>query len=195
MAQSLPKTFSAAVVVDKGQELTLKELELKGPGKGEVLVKVLACGICHSDALMRDGYLPNAFPRVAGHELVGDVVAIGEGVTRFKSGDRVGGPWHGGMQRPCSIPLPPALDLAHAGLTNSLSTPTGHDGQCRSCQRGRFQACVNEQINGVTRDGGYAEYVLLLEEAVVRVPADLDPAETAPLLCAGVTVFNGMRKL
>ncbi|KAK1497367.1 alcohol dehydrogenase GroES-like domain-containing protein [Colletotrichum cuscutae] len=87
-------------------------------------------------------------------------------VSRFRGGERVGGAWHG-----------------------------GHDGTCATCQLGQFQSCQNGSINGVTRDGGYAEYVTLRAQAVVRVPADLDPAETAPLLCAGVTVFNGIRKM
>lgn len=75
------------------------------------------------------------------------------------------------------------------------SIHTGHDGTCRSCQRGLFQTCENAQVNGVSVDGGYAEYVLLRAEAAVRVPSDADPAEVAPLLCAGVTVFNSMRQM
>jgi D-arabinose 1-dehydrogenase-like Zn-dependent alcohol dehydrogenase len=74
-------------------------------------------------------------------------------------------------------------------------TNLGHDGSCRQCARGQFQMCDNKAVNGVSMDGGYAEYVLLREEAVVRVPGDLEPADVAPLLCAGVTVFNGMRKM
>jgi D-arabinose 1-dehydrogenase-like Zn-dependent alcohol dehydrogenase len=70
----------------------------------------------------------------------------------------------------------------------------GHDYACKSCQRGQFQMCDNEAINGVTRDGGYAEYVLLRTEAVVRVPIDVDPVQYAPILCAGITVFNSIRK-
>ncbi|KAK7963410.1 alcohol dehydrogenase, partial [Apiospora saccharicola] len=105
-------------------------------------------------------------PLVPGHEIIGDVVAVGEGVSRVAVGERAGGPWHG-----------------------------GHDNACTNCARGLFQTCDNKQVNGVTRDGGYAEYVLLREEAVVRLPKETDPAEAAPLLCAGVTVFNGIRKL
>lgn len=108
----------------------------------------------------------DVFPRVPGHEIVGDVVQVGEGVTRFSGGERVGGPWHG-----------------------------GHDGTCRQCQRSQFQMCDNKAVNGVTQDGGFAEYALLRAEAVVRVPKEINPADAAPLLCAGVTVFNGMRKL
>lgn len=79
--------------------------------------------------------------------------------------------------------------------TSSLTSYTGHDGTCRSCQRGVFQTCDNEEINGVTMDGGYAEYVLLRAEAAVRIPDTVDPAEAAPLLCAGVTTFNSMRRM
>ncbi|KAJ0298820.1 hypothetical protein COL5a_009462 [Colletotrichum fioriniae] len=163
---SLPKTYQAWQVKEAGAPLQLQTLESTAPGKGEVLVKVLACGICHSDVGMQKGEFGPVHPRVPGHEIVGDIVAVGEGVSRFVGGERVGGAWHG-----------------------------GHDGTCTTCQLGQFQSCQNGPINGVTRDGGYAEYVTLRAEAVVRVPADLDPAETAPLLCAGVTVFNGIRKM
>ncbi|KAK1252161.1 hypothetical protein MKX08_003348 [Trichoderma sp. CBMAI-0020] len=163
---SLPKTYQAAFFETKGGKLTLKEVKLQVPGPGHILVKVLACGICHSDRFVQQGLLGDLFPRVPGHEAVGDVVAVGEGVTRFKGGERVGAAWHG-----------------------------GHDGSCRSCQRGMFQLCSNGAVNGVTTDGGFAEYVLLRAEAAVRVPPDADPAEIAPLLCAGVTVFNAMRNM
>lgn len=93
-------------------------------------------------------------------------MAIPDSEKRWKIGDRVGGPWHG-----------------------------GHDGQCRACNRGLYQMCQNEAINGVSRDGGYGEYATLRTEAAVSIPKDADPASVAPLLCAGVTVFNGMRKM
>jgi D-arabinose 1-dehydrogenase-like Zn-dependent alcohol dehydrogenase len=93
------------------------------------------------------------------------VVAVGEGVTKVAIGDRVGGPWHG-----------------------------GHDFTCRQCARGQFQMCDNVEVNGVSRDGGYAEYAVIREESAVRIPKDADPTEIAPLLCAGVTVFNSLRK-
>ncbi|GKZ21901.1 hypothetical protein AbraIFM66951_007330 [Aspergillus brasiliensis] len=163
---SIPSTYKAWQVETAGEPLVLKDLALKQPGPGQILIKVLACGVCHSDASMANGEYGPVQNRVPGHETVGDVVAVGEGVTRFRGGERVGGPWHG-----------------------------GHDGTCRSCQRGQFQYCENEAINGLSQDGGYAQYALLRAEAVVRVPSDLDPAEVAPLLCAGVTVFNGIRKM
>ncbi|KAI1491307.1 alcohol dehydrogenase [Biscogniauxia mediterranea] len=166
MASSLPKTYKAAVLEKANEPVTIKDMELKQPGPGQVLVKILACGVCHTDLFEQTGALGPVFPRVPGHELVGDVVAVGDRVTRFSGGERVGGPWHG-----------------------------GHDSACRSCARGQYQMCDNAQVNGVSFDGGYAEYALLREEAVVRVPRESDPAEVAPLLCAGVTVFNAMRKM
>ncbi|RYP80431.1 hypothetical protein DL769_002458 [Monosporascus sp. CRB-8-3] len=166
MSASLPKTFKAAVLEKANQPVVIKDVELKKPHCGQVLVKVIACGVCRTDIFEQGGFLGNVFPRTPGHELVGDIVAIGESVTRFTGGERVGGPWHG-----------------------------GHDNSCRSCARGQYQMCDNAQVNGVSFDGGYAEYVLLREEAVVRVPKEADPAQVAPLLCAGVTVFNSMRKM
>ncbi|KAF5606485.1 general amidase [Fusarium subglutinans] len=163
---SLPKTYKAASFDESGSELILKEVELQQPGPGFILAKVLACGVCHSDSWVQQGRFGDLFPRVPGHELVGDVVAVGDGVSKFTVGERVGGAWHG-----------------------------GHDGTCRSCQTGSFQLCDNGVINGVTMDGGYAEYVLLHAEAAVRIPSDADPAEVAPLLCAGVTVFNAIRRI
>lgn len=93
---SLPKTYQAAFFEAKGAKLTLKDVKLQEPGPGYILVKVLACGICHSDRFVQLGLLGDLFPRVPGHEAVGYVVAVGEGVTRFKGGERVGAAWHGG---------------------------------------------------------------------------------------------------
>ncbi|KAI0127105.1 alcohol dehydrogenase GroES-like domain-containing protein [Xylariales sp. AK1849] len=166
MSQALPKTYKAAVFESKGASIVLKDVDLKQPGPKQVLVKVIACGVCHSDCFVQNGSLGDVFPRVPGHEFIGDVAAVGEGVSRVSIGDRVGGPWHG-----------------------------GHDSTCRQCARGQFQMCDNKKVNGVSHDGGYAQYALIAEEATVRVPQDADPAETAPLLCAGVTVFNAVRKL
>lgn len=101
-----------------------------------------------------------------GHEFVGTVVAVPSSEKKWKVGDRVGGPWHG-----------------------------GHDHTCRSCNRGLYQMCDNKTVNGVFREGGYGEYATLRTESAVRIPADADVAEVAPLLCAGVTVFNGMRNV
>jgi D-arabinose 1-dehydrogenase-like Zn-dependent alcohol dehydrogenase len=163
---SLPKTYKAAVFEKANAPLILKDVPLKQPSAGEVLVKVIATGVCHSDAMVQAGTLGNSFPIVPGHEVIGNVAAVGDGEKRWKVGDRVGGPWHG-----------------------------GHDGICKQCQRGQFQMCQNGAVNGVSKDGGYAEYVLLRTEAVVRVPTGVDPVEYAPILCAGITVFNSIRKL
>ncbi|KAJ3047772.1 hypothetical protein HK097_011227 [Rhizophlyctis rosea] len=103
---------------------------------------------------------------ILGHEIVGKVVALGPGEKKWKIGDRVGGGWHG-----------------------------GHDGVCKSCNRGLFQCCDNEAVNGVSKDGGYAQYATLRTEATVRIPAGISAVEAAPLLCAGVTVFNGIRNM
>ena len=163
---SLPKTYKAVVIPKANAPFKLQDVELKHPSAGEVLVKVLACGVCFSDVATAEGHMGDVFPVIPGHEIVGDVVEVGQGVKNITTGQRVGGPWHG-----------------------------GHDGTCRQCQRGQFQMCDNEAINGVSKDGGFAEYVLLRAEAVVRVPTDIDPADAAPLLCAGITVYNAVRKM
>lgn len=93
---SLLSTYKAASFDESGSKLTLKEVELQQPGSGFILAKVLACGICHSDSWVQQGRFGDLFPRVPGHELVGDVVAVGDGVTSVKVGERVGGAWHGG---------------------------------------------------------------------------------------------------
>lgn len=98
MSPTLPKSYKAAVFERKDGRPVLKDVELQLPGKGQILVKVLACGICHSDEGVRVGGLGDVFPRVPGHEIVGDVVAVGQDVVRFKEGERVGGAWHGGTK-------------------------------------------------------------------------------------------------
>ncbi|KAJ3715208.1 chaperonin 10-like protein [Lentinula raphanica] len=161
---SLPKTYKAAVINSAGSDFELIEKPLEAPKEGTILVKVLACGICASDGMVKYGM--TALPRVAGHEIIGDVVEVPTGETKWKIGDRVGSGWHG-----------------------------GHCHQCGSCKENDFITCSSEAINGISRDGGYAEYVTLRTEAVVRVPKELNPAEAAPLLCAGVTTFNSLRNV
>jgi D-arabinose 1-dehydrogenase-like Zn-dependent alcohol dehydrogenase len=139
--------------------------EVRDPGPGEVRVRVEACGVCHSDALVRAGGFPGlTLPRVPGHEIAGVVDAVGANVTAWKAGDRVGVGWHG-----------------------------GHCFQCNPCRKGLFINCEKAQITGITRDGGYAEYAVVPSEAVARMPDGLDPLEAGPLLCAGVTTFNSLR--
>jgi D-arabinose 1-dehydrogenase-like Zn-dependent alcohol dehydrogenase len=104
MSPSLPKTYKAAVFAQGGAEkLEFRDVELKLPGPGEVLIKVKACGVCFGDDAMRKGFMHNTFPRVPGHELVGDIAALGPDVHRFEIGQRVGAPWHGGKQWPEGI--------------------------------------------------------------------------------------------
>lgn len=95
-SMTLPKTYKAAVFESKGAPLTLKDVELKMPGPGQVLVKVIATGVCHSDSMVQDGLLGNSFPIVPGHEVIGTVAAVPDGEMKWKVGQRVGGPWHGG---------------------------------------------------------------------------------------------------
>ncbi len=148
-----------------GGEFEFVEREMPQPGAGEVRIKVQACGVCHSDQVTKEGLFPwITFPRVPGHEVAGVIDEVGAGVTEWKKGDRVGSGWHG-----------------------------GHDGVCDSCRRGDFVTCRNEQVTGVTRDGGYAQYMIARHEAVGRIPDGLDPAEAAPLFCAGITTFNALR--
>jgi len=148
-----------------GGDFELVEREIPAPGPGELRIRVKACGICFSDHLVKDGLWPGlTYPRVPGHEIAGVVDAVGAGVTEWRKGDRVGVGWHG-----------------------------GHDFVCPSCRRGDFVTCANEEITGVTRDGGYARYVLARHEAVALLPDGLDGAEAAPLLCAGITTFNALR--
>ncbi|KAI9884915.1 MAG: hypothetical protein M1823_003293 [Watsoniomyces obsoletus] len=166
MADSLPKTFKAVVVEHKDGPMTLKDVPLEQPKAGEILIKVLAVGVCHSDSLLSPGIFGNPFPMIPGHEVIGDVVALGPNESNWTIGERAGGPWHG-----------------------------GHDSTCKQCRRGQYQMCDHEEINGFTRRGGYAEYMIMRTEASVRIPKDVDAAEFAPLLCAGVTTFNSMRSM
>jgi len=148
-----------------GQPFVLKDVPEPRPGKGEVRIKVTACGICHSDMFVRDGLFPGiSYPRIPGHEVVGEVDQTGEGVRDFKKGDVVGVGWHG-----------------------------GHCFTCPACRAGDFILCSRAQITGISTDGGYAQYMLAPEDALARVPEGMDAAEAAPLLCAGVTTYNSLR--
>jgi D-arabinose 1-dehydrogenase-like Zn-dependent alcohol dehydrogenase len=143
----------------------LVERPIPQPGRGQVRIKVEACGICHSDALVKEGLWPELqYPRVPGHEIAGRIDAIGADVTLWKPGQRVGVGWHG-----------------------------GHCFQCDPCRRGDFVLCQNEKITAIHFDGGYDEYMVVGAEAVAAMPDDLPADEAAPLLCAGITVFNALR--
>jgi D-arabinose 1-dehydrogenase-like Zn-dependent alcohol dehydrogenase len=154
-----------AVQVSKPGRLEVVERELTAPPPGKVRIRVEACGVCHSDALTMEGQFPDIrYPRVPGHEVVGRIDALGEGVSAWKLGQRVGVGFLG-----------------------------GHCGRCSPCRRGDFVNCQNQPISGVADDGGYAEVMIADERALAAVPAELAPADAAPLLCAGVTTYNALR--
>jgi D-arabinose 1-dehydrogenase-like Zn-dependent alcohol dehydrogenase len=156
-----------AQVGKAGGEFELVEREMPQPGAGEVRMKVQACGICFSDHLVKDGAWPGlAYPRVPGHEVAGVIDEVGAGVTEWKKGDRVGVGWHG-----------------------------GHCFVCERCRRGDFVTCQREAITGLTRDGGYAQYMIARHEAVALIPEGLDAANAGPLLCAGITTYNSLRHI
>ncbi|HZC25192.1 MAG TPA: alcohol dehydrogenase [Candidatus Binatia bacterium] len=155
-----------AVQISKpGGDLEIVERPIPEPGRGQVRIKVEACGICHSDALVKEGHGPGIeYPRVPGHEIAGRVDKVGADVTKWKAGERVGVGWHG-----------------------------GHCFQCEPCRRGDFVNCKFEKITAIHFDGGYQEYMVVPSEAVALIPDELPAAEAAPLLCAGITVFNALR--
>ena len=160
----MPK-MKVVQVSKAGGNFELVERNIPEPGRNQVRIKVEACGICHSDAVVKEGYWPGIqYPRVPGHEIAGRIDAVGADVTNWKPGQRVGVGWHG-----------------------------GHDFTCEACRRGDFINCKNEKITGITHDGGYQEYMISPAEAVAAIPDDLAAADAAPLLCAGITVFNALR--
>jgi alcohol dehydrogenase, propanol-preferring len=157
--------MKAAQVQKAGGDFVLVDMDKPTPNENEVLIKVEACGICHSDAFVKDGTFPGIqYPRVPGHEVVGIIEKVGDNVSPWKEGQRVGIGWHG-----------------------------GHCFKCDPCRRGDFVNCQNAQVSGISYDGGYAEYMTAPQEAVALVPEELSSAEAAPLLCAGITVFNALR--
>ena len=157
--------MKVAQISKAGGELELVEREIPQPGAGQVRIKIEACGICHSDVLIKDGLWPGLqFPRVPGHEVAGRIEALGSDVTEWTSGQRVGVGWHG-----------------------------GHCFKCEQCRRGDFAMCLNRKITGIDHDGGYAEYMLAPVTSLAAIPDDLPPEEAGPFMCAGVTVFNALR--
>ena len=161
----MPKMMRAVQVSKAGGPFELVEREMPEPADNQIRIKVEACGICHSDAIVKFGGFPGlAYPRIPGHEIAGRVDKVGADVTEWKKGDRAGVGWHG-----------------------------GHDFVCDACRRGLFIVCEHAQVTGISFDGGYAEYVVVPHEAAARIPEKLDAAEAAPLLCAGITTFNALR--
>ncbi|EIW57462.1 GroES-like protein [Trametes versicolor FP-101664 SS1] len=162
-----PDSYTAYAFTEVGNgKLQKITVPWRDPTDNEIVVKVLACGVCGSDAVIPDGLYPTSFPRIPGHEIVGDIVALPASEKVWKLGQRVGGGWHG-----------------------------GHCHTCTRCRVGDFITCQHEDINGVFRDGGYAEYAILRSEAVITIPDGLDPVQAAPLLCAGITVYNSLRHM
>lgn len=157
--------MKAVQVSGPGEDFQIVEREIPKPVTGQVRVKVQACGICHSDALTKEGAWPGIqYPRVPGHEVAGIIDEVGVGVSEWTKGQRVGVGWHGGQ-----------------------------DGTCLSCRRGDFRNCRNLKIPGISYDGGYQQYMVAPVEALVAIPESLNDAEAAPLLCAGITTFNALR--
>ena len=157
-------TYRAFQVTGQRQ-FELVERDVVEPEPGHVGVRVLACGVCHSDFVAGEGIRPDPTqPVVPGHEIIGVVDAVGPDVTAWGVGDRVG--------------------LGFLG---------GHCGECAQCRRGDFVNCLNQPQPGTTEDGGYAEMVYARATGLVRVPESMDPIEAAPLLCAGITTFNALR--
>lgn len=157
--------MKVAQISKPGGPWELVDREIPQPGPRQVRIKVEACGICHSDLFVKEGLWPGLqFPRVPGHEVAGRIDAVGSAVTAWKPGQRVGVGWH-----------------------------ASHCFECEACRRGDFVLCPFAGITGITQDGGYAEYMLAATEAVAAMPDDLPADQAAPLLCAGITVFNSLR--
>jgi 2-desacetyl-2-hydroxyethyl bacteriochlorophyllide A dehydrogenase len=157
--------MKVAQVSKPGGNFEIVERPIPEPGRAQVRIKVEACGVCHSDAIVKQSGFPGLqYPRVPGHEIAGRIDAVGADVTQWKPGQRVGVGWHG-----------------------------GHCFVCDPCRRGNFILCQVKKITGISYDGGYAEYVVVPAEAVAAMPDDLPADDAAPLLCAGITVYNSLR--
>jgi propanol-preferring alcohol dehydrogenase len=163
----MPDTMKAAVVHTFGQPLVIEELPIPRPGPGQALVRVAACGVCHTDLHAAQGDWPArpSLPFIPGHEGVGTVAAVGPGVRAVREGDRVGVPW--------------------------LYTACGH---CEYCVTGWETVCPEQKNTGYSVNGGYAEYILADAQYVGHLPQGVGFAEGAPLLCAGVTVYKGLKE-
>jgi propanol-preferring alcohol dehydrogenase len=159
--------MQAAVVEAFGKPLALKEVDVPTPGTGQVLVKTEACGVCHTDLHATNGDWPlkPSLPFIPGHEGIGIVTAIGAGVTAVKEGDRVGVPW--------------------------LYSACGH---CEYCLTAREPVCPEAQFGGYTKNGGFAEYILADPSYVAHIPAHLGARDAAPLICAGITSYKGIKE-
>ena len=157
--------MKAAQIGKAGGDFELVEREVPEPDSDQVRVKVEACGICHSDVLVKDGHWPGLqYPRIPGHEVAGRIDALGDNVKIWKQGQRVGVGWHG-----------------------------FHCFVCEQCRRGDFAMCVNRKVTGFDFDGGYAEYLVVSARVLAAIPDEVSAEEAGPFMCAGVTVYNGLR--
>jgi D-arabinose 1-dehydrogenase-like Zn-dependent alcohol dehydrogenase len=157
--------MKVAQISKPGADFEIVEREIPDPNPGQVRIKVEACGVCHSDVFTKEGSWPGIqYPRVPGHEVSGVIDELGDRVSEWKKGQRVGVGWHGGQ-----------------------------DNTCRECRRGDFRNCRNLKIPGISYDGGYQQYMVAPVEALVPIPESLSDVEAAPLLCAGITTYNALR--
>jgi len=157
--------MKAAQIARPGGDFEIVDRESPKATAGHVRIKVQACGVCHSDMFTKEGLWPGIqYPRVPGHEVAGVIDELGDGVTGWADGQRVGVGWHG-----------------------------GHDGNCLPCRRGDFGNCRNLKVSGISYDGGYQQYMVAPVEALTAMPEGLDDVEAAPLLCAGITTYNALR--
>jgi propanol-preferring alcohol dehydrogenase len=161
------KTMGAAIATSFGRPLVLGDVAIPAPGPGEVLVKVAACGVCHTDIHAVDGDWPvkPKLPFIPGHEAVGHVAALGQGVTEFREGDAIGVAW---LHDAC--------------------------GSCEYCGTGWETLCAKQHNSGYSMDGGYAEYMVADASYAARLPSGLDLVKAAPILCAGVTTYKGIKE-
>src|SRR5947208_13956870 len=158
-------TMRVAQIPSPKRPFEIVERPIPQPTPGTVRIKVSACGICHSNALVKEGLWPGIqYPRVPGHEISGTIDAVGEGVIGWSPGQRVGVGWNG-----------------------------GYCGRCDPCRRGNLFACETHQVTGISFDGGYGEYMIAPVSAVARFRDELSPSAAAPLMCAGLTTSNALR--
>ncbi|TCC36038.1 alcohol dehydrogenase catalytic domain-containing protein [Kribbella speibonae] len=157
-------TMRAAQVQQAGGPFVVTDVPVPEPAENQIRVKVHACGICGGDAIPRNALFGTTLPRIPGHEIAGVVDAVGAAVTVWEAGQRVGVGWSGGV-----------------------------DFTCEFCRRGDFTNCVSRKIVGTSYDGGYAEYVVVPQDAVARIPDGLSFEDAAPLMCGGITAFNALR--
>ncbi|WP_347722413.1 alcohol dehydrogenase [Candidatus Nanohalococcus occultus] len=156
--------MKAAAVSEPGK-IEIVEKQVPEPAEDEVLIKVEASSICHSDVFTVEAQRPGIeLPITPGHEVIGEIVRLGDEVSNWSEGERIGVGWHG-----------------------------GHCFECEQCRQGNFLQCENQEVTGLTRDGGHAEYMTARKEALAAVPDDLESVDAAPMMCAGVTTFNALR--